>query len=98
MGLRRSKFSDEEINLIPEEQFLSSAPEKFKEGIEDPHKRMLQRFEHEKHMRLEAIKAVEEENTRRDALVAKVAQQRANLSQLEVSTLGGMLVLNRFGS
>ncbi len=57
---------------------------------------MLQRLEHEKYLRLEAIKAVEEEKTRRDALVAKVAQQRANLTQLEVSTLGCLLVLKQF--
>ena len=63
---------------------MSSAPEQFKEGCEDPHKRMLQRLAHEKYLRIEAIKAVDEEKSRRDALVAKAAQQRANLSQLEV--------------
>ena len=80
----RSKFSDEEIGLIPEDEFMSSAPEQFKDGCEDPHKRMLQRLDHEKHMRIEAMKAVDEEKSRRDALVAKAAQQRANILQLEV--------------
>lgn len=80
----RSKFSDEDIGLIPEEEFMSSAPEQFKEGCEDPHKRMLQRLEHEKYLRIEVIKAVDEEKSRRDALVAKAAQQKANLSQIEV--------------
>ena len=63
---------------------MRSAPEQFKEGCEDPHKRMLQRLEHEKWMRIEAMKAVDAENSRRDALVAKAAQQRANIAQLEV--------------
>ena len=63
---------------------MSSAPEQFKEGCEDPHKRMLQRLEHEKWMRIEAMKAVDAEKSRRDALVAKAAQQRANIAQLEV--------------
>lgn len=38
----RSKYKEEEIGLMPEEEFLATAPEQFKEGIEDPHKRMLQ--------------------------------------------------------
>ena len=82
--MRRSKFSDEDIGLIPEEEFMSSAPERFKEGCEDPHKRMLQRLDHEKYLRIEAMKAVDAEKSRRDALVAKAAAQRANIQQLEV--------------
>ena len=66
---------------------MSSAPEQFKEGCEDPHKRMLQRLEHEKYLRKEAARGVEEEKTRRDAMVAKLAQQRANIMQLEVCCL-----------
>ena len=64
---------------------MSIAPEQFREGCEDPHKRMLQRLEHEKYLRKEAARGVEEEKTRRDAMVAKLAQQRANIVQLEVS-------------
>ena len=82
--LCRSKFTEKDIDLIPEEEFRSSAPEQFREGWEDPHKLMLQRLEHEKYLRGKAINAVEEEKSRRDALVARVAQQRANLSQIEV--------------
>ena len=63
---------------------MSSAPERFKEGCEDPHKRMLQRLDHEKYLRIEAMKAVDAEKSRRDALVAKAAAQRANIQQLEV--------------
>lgn len=63
---------------------MSSTPEQFKEGCEDPHKRMLQRLEHEKYLRIEAMKAVDAEKSRRDALVATVAQQRASVLQLEV--------------
>ena len=84
LNVCRSKFTKEDIALIPEVEFKSSAPEQFREGWEDPHKLMLQRLEHEKHLRGKAISAVEEEKSRRDALVARVAQQRANLSQIEV--------------
>jgi hypothetical protein len=65
-------------------EFLERAPEQFKEGIEDPHKRMLQRLGHEKHERLEARKKVQALETRRDALKATVDNKRNNLGTLEV--------------
>lgn len=43
---------------MPEEEFLATAPEQFKEGIEDDHKRMLQRLDHEKYEHGEAVKKV----------------------------------------
>lgn len=43
---------------MPEVEFLATVPEQFKEGIEDDHKRMLQRLDHEKYERGEAVKRV----------------------------------------
>lgn len=70
---------------MPEDEFLATAPEQFKVGIEDAHTRMLQRLDHEKHERGEALKKVEALRTRRDALAASVAGKRAFLTTLEVN-------------
>ena len=70
---------------MPEGEFLATAPEQFKVGIEDAHTRMLQRLDHEKHERGEALKKVEALRTRRDALAASVAAKRAFLTTLEVN-------------
>jgi hypothetical protein len=83
----RSKYSDEQIGLMSEEEFLTKAPDQFKEGIEDPHKLMLQRLEHEKFERLEALKRLEALRTRRDALAATVAGKRTFLTALEVNQI-----------
>ena len=93
-GMRRSKFSDEEINLIPEEQFQEQRPCKQVQGGHErtPTSCMLQRFEHEKHLRLEAINELsEEENTEEGRPRSQGAQQRANLSAKR-SAQGGMLI------
>lgn len=72
---------------MPEAEFLETSPGQFREDIDDPHKLMLQRLEHEKHERLEALKKVEALRTRRDALAATVAGKRANMTTLEVNTV-----------
>ncbi len=76
-----------------EEEFLTSATEQFKMKIDDPHARMLQRLDHEKHERGEALKKVEALRTRRDALAASVAAKRAFLTALEVC-LWNVFLLN----
>ncbi|CAL8464312.1 g3847 [Coccomyxa elongata] len=79
----RSKYSDEEIGLMPEEEFLATAPEQFKEGIEDDHKRMLQRLDHEKYERGEAVKRVQALQMRRDALANNLKNKQDDLERVE---------------
>lgn len=51
----RSKYTVDEIGLVPEKQFREEAPQRFQDGIEDEHKLQLQRLEYEKHSRLELV-------------------------------------------
>lgn len=54
---RRSKYTDEEIDLIPEADFHEKAPESLKAGISDPHQLQLQRLAHEKQERLDLVRS-----------------------------------------
>jgi hypothetical protein len=44
----RSKYTDEDIDLIPIEEFLATVPDGSKADTDDPHKLMLKRLEHER--------------------------------------------------
>jgi hypothetical protein len=86
----RSRYSDEDIGLMPLEEFLASAPEQFKAGLSgadgtgDAHALMLSRLDHEAHERAQALQRLEALRSRRDALAATVAGKRAFLQALQV--------------
>ena len=51
----RSKYTDEQIGLISEDDFQAKAPESLKAGAVDSHKLQCQRLIHEKQERLDLV-------------------------------------------
>ncbi|EFN59280.1 hypothetical protein CHLNCDRAFT_137610 [Chlorella variabilis] len=77
----RSAYSDEQIALVPLEEFAALCGELAAE--EDPHKLMLNRLAHEVSYRRQFLKKLEGIKAQRDALAADVAQKRSTVAGLE---------------
>ncbi|KAK9827051.1 hypothetical protein WJX74_004742 [Apatococcus lobatus] len=75
-----SKYSQQQMELISEEQFLQAAPSAFTQS-EDRHERMKQRILWETHERHEALQKLEALKTRKNALEANLASKRRHLEQ-----------------
>ncbi|KAL4437184.1 hypothetical protein ABPG75_004323 [Micractinium tetrahymenae] len=82
----RSAYSDEQIALIPEEEFRvhpMAAEQKLAEEGTDAHQLMLNRLRHEVAYRQEYVKQLDAIKAQRDALAADVAQKRSTVAGLE---------------
>lgn len=81
----QSAFSDEQIALVPLEEFASHplAAEGGLSEESDPHQLMLNRLKHEVAYRQEHVKQLDAVKARRDALASDVAQKRSMVAGLE---------------
>ena len=75
-----SKYSQQQMELVSEEQFLQAASSTFTQN-QDPHERMKQRILWETHERQEALQRLEALKTCKNALEANLASKRRQLEQ-----------------
>ncbi|KAK9837281.1 hypothetical protein WJX81_003025 [Elliptochloris bilobata] len=78
-----SKYTKEQVGLMPVEQFQATAPASFREGAATPHEVMCRRLAHEKHARGEAVAQLEQLKGRRDALAAVATSRWELLGSLQ---------------
>ena len=83
-----SKYTQDQLELLPEEIFLQTAPSAFT-ASQDDHERMRQRILWEAHERKEALQRLEALKTRKNALEANLTSKRRQLDQYS-STLGSL--------
>jgi len=84
----RSAYSDQQLELLPVEEFKSRAAasamdEDEEQKEEEPHQEMLNRLHHELEFREETVKELEALKAKRDGLAADVAQKRSSLAGLD---------------
>lgn len=93
----QSAYSDEQIALIPADEFqahaLAAEQQLAGEGL-DPHQTMLNRLKHEVAYRQQFVKQLDAIKAQRDALAADVAQKRSTVAGLEAE-IGKLLVAAR---
>ena len=75
-----SKYSQQQMELVSEEQFLQTASSAFTQN-QDSHERMKQRILWETHERQEALQRLEALKTRKNALEANLTSKRRQLEQ-----------------
>lgn len=80
----RSKYTEEQIGLMPLEEFQASTAAQFREGDPSEHATTCRRLKHEKHARAEAVQQLEQLKSRRDALAATAQARWSHLARAQV--------------
>lgn len=80
----RSKYTEEQVGLMPLVEFQASAPAQFREGDPSEHATTCRRLKHEKHARAEAVQQLEQLKSRRDALAATAQARWSHLARAQV--------------
>eukprot|EP00884_Botryococcus_braunii_P005394 jgi/Botrbrau1/14856/Bobra.0326s0007.1 len=98
----KSKFSDEQISLVPEGEFLETAPPELKGDEDTPHQRALNRLHHEEIWRQDTLALLDEAKNKANASEGEVTEWRNSLAgfaaELQKMAGAGTALRDRVGA